>query len=356
MLVIGSQSRVILYRNKKCISNRYLKKYSSAPSSDLNLSRNQDDAEKLIKDKFSKVRQKYAAPRFPIVLCHGFSGFDTISLLPSGAASLFNWNVDPKARIQHSLGHLNYWVGIKEGLSKIGANVLTARVPPYASIRERAKHLSQFLRTESPNFSNDNGKAKFNLIAHSMGGLDCRYLISKLKHEEYEIKTLTTISTPHRGSECADYIVRTLESNNLTKDLIPESLRDLTTLHAKEFNEKIKDSPNVSYFSYGARFTPHWYNVFGPTSQIIKSEIWKNNKGAKRLDQLNMDNDGLVSVESAKWGKYLGTLDGVDHLDLINWTNRIRTGIDGIFGKRSTNFNALALYLDIAENLAKKGF
>ena len=38
-------------------------------------------------------------------------------------------------------------------------------------------------------------------------------------------------------------------------------------------------------------------------------------------------NDGLVSVASSQWGGeagYKGTLVGVSHLDLINWTNRLR--------------------------------
>lgn len=30
-------------------------------------------------------------------------------------------------------------------------------------------------------------------------------------------------------------------------------------------------------------------------------------------------NDGLVSVESAKWGTYERTLENVNHLDLIGW-------------------------------------
>lgn len=47
------------------------------------------------------------------------------------------------------------------------------------------------------------------------------------------------------------------------------------------------------------------------------------------LDRI--DNDGIVSVESAKWGKYIGTLDDVDHLDLINWTNKLRNAIDSTF-------------------------
>ena len=35
-------------------------------------------------------------------------------------------------------------------------------------------------------------------------------------------------------------------------------------------------------------------------------------------------NDGLVSVASSRWGSYKGTLVDVSHLDLINWTNRLR--------------------------------
>lgn len=32
----------------------------------------------------------------------------------------------------------------------------------------------------------------------------------------------------------------------------------------------------------------------------------------------------LKSVESSRWGDYKGTLIGVSHLDLINWTNRLK--------------------------------
>lgn len=34
--------------------------------------------------------------------------------------------------------------------------------------------------------------------------------------------------------------------------------------------------------------------------------------------------DRLPSVPSSKWGEYKGTLVGVSHLDLINWTNRLK--------------------------------
>lgn len=46
-----------------------------------------------------------------------------------------------------------------------------------------------------------------NLIGHSMGGLDARYLITHLQPEAFTVKTLTTIATPHRGSAFADYLL-----------------------------------------------------------------------------------------------------------------------------------------------------
>lgn len=65
-------------------------------------------------------------------------------------------------------------------------------------------------------------------------------------------------------------------------------------------------------------------------------------------------NDGLVSVESSRWGEYQGTLDGVSHLDLINWSNRMRWAVRQWLGFRKT-FNAVAFYLGISDMLAKEG-
>lgn len=79
-------------------------------------------------------------------------------------------------------------------------------------------------------------------------------------------------------------------------------------------------------------------------------------------------NDGVVSVASSKWGgekSYKGTLAGVSHLDLINWSNRLEWLAREIIGNRRKSvtgrsiildgwwlidcrFNAIVLYLDIA--------
>ena len=53
----------------------------------------------------------------------------------------------------------------------------------------------------------ENHCGKVNIIAHSKGGLDARYLISGL-HMEDKVASLTTISTPHRGSELLNLLNR----------------------------------------------------------------------------------------------------------------------------------------------------
>lgn len=45
----------------------------------------------------------------------------------------------------------------------------------------------------------ETGCGKVNIIAHSKGGLDCRYALAKLGTDQYTA-SLTTINTPHRGA------------------------------------------------------------------------------------------------------------------------------------------------------------
>ncbi|KAG9019912.1 hypothetical protein FRB90_000043 [Tulasnella sp. 427] len=117
-------------------------------------------------------------PRNPIVLCHGLYGFDVM-----GPASF----------------QRHYWSEVLEILrDKIKADVIVTGVPPTGSIQDRAKVLNEKLK--------DLAKGKeVNLFGHSMGGLDCRHLITHLRPKEYTPRSLTTIATPHRGSPFMDW-------------------------------------------------------------------------------------------------------------------------------------------------------
>ncbi|KAG0682767.1 hypothetical protein C6P40_004028 [Pichia californica] len=327
---------------------------------------------------YDTPKPHYQIPKYPIVLCHGFSGFDHLFQLPmfstlppltdkfknlfnkkiqssssaatSSASQLSNnetvqnMGIDNKSLINNSNTKylIEYWNGIKKNLQVHGCNVLIAKVPPFASIETRASILDKFLINSLP-YIRENNKhlptnkpIKINLIAHSMGGLDCRYLIhqnEKFPNNHYEIVSLTTISTPHRGTSIANFLINSLP-NYLIENYFP-SIFQLTTNYAKNFNTKIIDNPNVKYFSYGAKMNPD------PTSMFLIT--WKI------INDIEGPNDGMVSLKSCKWGEFKGFLDDVDHADLINWMGilkktKLALGI--------SNFNPNYFYLDIINNLA----
>ncbi|KAG2732257.1 hypothetical protein G9P44_004674 [Scheffersomyces stipitis] len=345
----------------------------------------------IIRDKYSTLHNFYQAPKYPIVLCHGFSGFDKLTFLPRISASEKAVEV-AKNNLEKLLNEgvqLDYWHGIKEALGNIGSKVLIAKVPPFGRIEHRARTLEQYIiqqcdilrKQESKStiyrhldlqdghssdrfhtFNEINEPIKVNMISHSMGGLDSRYLISKLQKEDspkpYKVVSLTTIATPHHGSECADFVENLVGNSKILRSMCPEAIFELTTSYAKKFNDEVVDDPSVKYFSYGAKFDPRWFSLFNLTWHMLRYEVQKNRNitdPVKKFDT-RMDNDGMVSVESSMWGEYLGTLDQVDHLDLINWTNRLRVAIDKLILNKEPHFNAIALYLDIANNLSKRGF
>lgn len=171
-------------------------------------------------------------------------------------------------------------------------------------------------------------------------------MISKLG---VEVASLTTIATPHKGSPVADYLINPGGVIHLPKlyglisrtGLGTQAFEQLTTTYMKEFNQSIKDMEGTRYFSFGADMgEPGLFSTFRRSYKVIEAR-----EGG---------NDGLVSVESSVWGEYQGTLMGVSHLDLINWSNRLRWAMREWMGMKR-NFNAVAFYLGVADMLAKEG-
>jgi hypothetical protein len=114
----------------------------------------------------------------------------------------------------------------------------------------------------------------------------------------------------------------------------------LTTTKMAQFNIDTPDDPSVQYFSYGAQFRPSFVDPFRlPWSIIFEKEG---------------ENDGLVSVDSCKWGNYQGTVDNVSHLDLVGWVGKMRFMFAEYSGK-GIKFKPVSFYLTIAEMLASKG-
>ncbi|GFG06585.1 triacylglycerol lipase [Aspergillus udagawae] len=103
-----------------------------------------EDLGKVIRDEYAVIRDHYETPKHPVVLAHGLLGFDELRL----AGPL--------------LPGVQYWRGIKEALTLKGVEVITATVPPSASIEMRAEELVKDIDEGAQ------GKA-VNIIAHSMG-------------------------------------------------------------------------------------------------------------------------------------------------------------------------------------------
>ncbi|KAF8323154.1 alpha/beta-hydrolase [Clavulina sp. PMI_390] len=281
--------------------------------------KDKDDAVETSEDK---LRKRYLAPKEACVLAHGLLGFDSVSVATIG---------------------ISYWRGIKEALEAIGCEVLIARVPATSSIQERATVLESIISRELPG-------RKVHLIGHSMGGLDSRYLVSKLRSDRFTPVSVTCIASPHRGSSFATTFLEMLGQERLPQflqflDLLPngggdgKAFESLTPEAMAQFNEETPDAPDVDYFSFGASYNPGLIDTFKwPHSVILEAEG---------------PNDGLVSVKSSKWGKYVGTIENVNHLDLVGWVNHARFAWADLTGK-SIKFRPATFYLEIVDMLAQK--
>lgn len=223
--------------------------------------------------------------RAPLVFVHGLCGFDRIYALRRPVKE--------------------YFPGIRDLLEPAGNRVLVARVSPTAGVARRAEELRRFIRREIPS-------GPVHVIGHSMGGLDARYLVSRLGMHD-RVVSVTTVGTPHRGSPVADWGVRRF-SRLLTPFLrmfgVPhQAFYDLTTDACRRFNEDVPDAPGVRY-----------YAVAGRCDQALVGPEWLF--PYRLVERAEGANDGVVSVRSATWGEHTDEWAG-DHLNLVNWPNRL---------------------------------
>jgi triacylglycerol lipase len=102
------------------------------------------------------------------------------------------------------------------------------------------------------------------------------------------------------------------------------------------FNPRTPDIGDVRYFSYGASLEPERWSVFAASHAIIKRTEGLNDGLVRYVyDQAtSKQHADLNSVSSSQWGDYKGTLIGVSHLDLINWTNRLKWWFYSLTGSK----------------------
>lgn len=194
--------------------------------------------------------------------------------------------------VPQMLGSVEYFRGLKQQYP----DACFPEVPLVASIELRAQNLADQINHKFPS-------AKIHIIAHSMGGLDARFVISKNLNglgTAGRIVSLSTVSTPHLGSPIADFLVGPQNPVDYVAyvaitaalqrlGLPVGGLGNLTTSFAEQFNKENPDSSDVKYFYYAGA------GVESALLIALHAYIEAVSKSpAERA------NDGLVTVASAK--------------------------------------------------------
>ena len=256
--------------------------------------------------------------KYPIVLAHGIAA--------------------KQLRILNAFGR------ISGELEKEGYKVYIADTDGFGSIENNAIQLKRFIEEVKAKENCD----KVNIIAHSKGGLDAKYMITKLYMEEH-IASLTTLCTPHRGSIIASKIwnlpvpikrIFAFSIDSFYKlfcgDEHPDSMRACQELReVNESEETLQFSEKVYCQSYSTTIneTKDCFIMALPMKIHHHYEVFNN--------------DGLVSEKSAKFGNYRGNcLDiPISHVQIID-----------LFSKKEQKGKIYSFYSKLCHELSEMGF
>ena len=244
--------------------------------------------------------------------------------------------------------HLNYWGRIPGELERNGATIYYGKHQSAASIEESAWEMKRRILE----IVRETGCGKVNIIAHSKGGLDCRYAIGYLGVGEY-VASLTTINTPHRGCLFADYLLtkiprwiqnevaraynRTLKKLGDPAPSFLAAVYDLRAENCIRLDRELGVPEGIFCQSVGSRLNHASHGKFPMNFSFHLARYFDG------------PNDGIVSDRSFRWGEEYYLLGspgrrGVSHCDMIDLN---RENIEG--------FDVREFYVWLVNGLKKKG-
>lgn len=232
---------------------------------------------------------------------------------------------------------------IEQVLDAAGHNVFVATHDGFGSIENNAEQLKKFIE----DVLSKTGAEKVNLIGHSKGGLDSKYLITHLGMED-KIASLTTLATPHKGSIIASWIWRLPKWIKKTIAFFINTFYKLLgdkhpdAMKACEQLRRVDESEDTLAFServYCQSYSTTLERGRDCFIMAIPRRIYKHYE--------NVDNDGLVSRESAKFGNYRGEClnISVSHAQIIDFGTK-KAQKDLIYG----------FYRRLCDELAEMGY
>ena len=305
-----------------------------------------------------------ATPKtFPIALAHGIARFDILREIvlqnkkPNPISKFFNSLLDRLAGRGVKTDMLHYFRGIRSHLQDAGFSAHHTSAGFGESLQTRAG----LLKTQLEGILASTGAEKIHIVAHSMGGLDARFVIAKLGMAG-RVASLTTIGTPHFGSSFADFMLNEKGSNDLIKLVAPVidlgGFRDLTRDACRRFGDEVRNAEAAS----GVFYQTYASSEARQQVYIFLQHSWDVIKKAEG------ENDGLVSLTSQAWQAEVVGDGGVvnkvvqkkfpvpaDHLNEVGWwdPNEIHgTGPLHRLGAHDKYEDAIRnVYRDIAKDL-----
>jgi triacylglycerol lipase len=257
----------------------------------------------------------------------------------SATISLFGLNI------------IDYWWGIEDALEDEGADVYITTVNGMDTTANKAAAFrAQFLQILAIT-----GRAKANVIGHSHGTVYTRYAITNLGLAA-KVASHTSISGPHRGSSIADFIFNLVPRSGWT--LVGSTLDFVYAFVFGDTNpNSLENGLEMTRYRMQNIFNPNCPNASGVYYQSWTSKVrYMSNSLILEIPWLickyyEGDNDGLVSVTSAKWGNFRGVIEGdwwsggVDHLNIVGQLFGITPG-----------FDAPDFFVGIVKDLKNRGY
>ena len=255
----------------------------------------------------------YSKTKYPIVLAHGMAGFDSL------------------------LGLFDYWYGITGELRRTGATVYVTTVSQFNSSEQRGEQLLSQVKT----IVAVTGKGKVNLIGHSHGGFDVRY-VAAVRPDL--VASVTSVGSPHKGAALADYLRANVSGGSFTESVLGffanslgtvlglltgtenqqnaiAGLNSLTSAGAAAFNAKYPAGVPTTACGSGAASVGgvRYYSWSGTGVLTNVLDILDPALGLSSLVYPEA-NDGLVGKCSSHLGTVIRDNYFQNHLDEVNQT------------------------------------
>ena len=257
------------------------------------------------------------ATKYPIVLAHGIILKDIKFFKAFGRIE----------RVLREKGNTVY-TSTQDGVGKIQTNA-----------KQLKEQIEEILRLEKAE--------KVNIIAHSKGGLDTRYMLEALSMQD-KVASVTFLCTPHKGSQIATKLYalpRPIKHfiafwinfwYRLFGDRHPDVLEACRQLAANPdgaLNEKNFDGVFMQSYSTTLKKSSDDFIMGIPL--VFSRQFEKDNS------------DGLVSVDSSKFALYRGECleESTSHTEIVDLTL-----------KRKKKEKIYAFYENLCKDLEERGY